>query len=79
METPYIRRILEKTATIAGLGAASYGAYLSYDSTVTGTLISLAGCTLAIGGAASRSGRIRTLESIAEADTEAILTEETNA
>ena len=66
MEPSYVRRILEGTTIIAGLSAASYGAYLSYESAETGALISLAGCASTLAGAVSRSWRIRELEEIAE-------------
>ena len=54
-----MRYVFEGVSIITGLGALAVGAYLSYESPITGSWVALTGSASAVCGAVSRSWRIR--------------------
>ncbi|MFT4308070.1 MAG: hypothetical protein ACMXYM_01750 [Candidatus Woesearchaeota archaeon] len=68
-----VRYVCEGVSIITGLGALAVGAYLSYESPITGSWVALTGSASAVCGAVSRSWRIRAydgLDAIVESDLE---------
>lgn len=54
-----VRRAFEAVAITAGLATAFYGAYDAQNAPYVGTIVSLSGTFVAVGGAVSRSWRIQ--------------------